>query len=105
MEIKYNINIHEEIVLDLLKKLTNQIYKLLPYREEGVDWVKPLETIMEQLSGLQRLTQLDEENYFLLLTKLEGLFELSSDEDFGLFRRIIFECLGILEVIRNNVKL
>ena len=30
-------------------RLTNQIYKLLPSREEGVDWRKPLSTLIEEI--------------------------------------------------------
>lgn len=38
MEIKYNnIEIDNEIIKNNLKRLINQIYKLLPNREEGLD--------------------------------------------------------------------
>ena len=30
-----------------LKRVINQVYKLLPMREEGRDWEKPLETLIE----------------------------------------------------------
>ena len=40
-----NIEIDNKAIYSNLKKLTNQIYKLLPNREENVDWQSPLKTI------------------------------------------------------------
>ena len=36
------------------------------------------------------------EIYFPLLSKLEGLYSLTNDEDFLCYRRTIFECLNLL---------
>lgn len=91
---KYDIEIEKEVINGNLKRITNQIYKLLPTREEGINWELPLETIMEELSGMQRL--LEQSEYLTLLSKLEGLFTLKEQEDFFLYRRTIFECLGIV---------
>ena len=52
MVIKYNGNIEETSIDIELKKITNQIYSLLPKREEGGDWKKPLGTIQEELVGM-----------------------------------------------------
>ena len=52
MKTKYNMQFHTEDIVYNLKRLTNQIYKLLPNREEGIDWQKPLETIVEELVGM-----------------------------------------------------
>ena len=38
MILKYGINIEEKTINKRIKNLINQIYKLLPNREEGVDW-------------------------------------------------------------------
>jgi hypothetical protein len=38
-----------------------------------------------------------------LLSKLEGLKEIPEDDFFG-FRRTIFDCLNIMNRIRDNVK-
>ena len=43
------IAIDKEAIAKNLKRVINQIYKLLPLREEGKDWEKPLETLMEVL--------------------------------------------------------
>ena len=45
MILKYGINIDYQIIVHRLHNLLNQIYKLLPSREEGVNWQRPLETI------------------------------------------------------------
>ena len=55
MLLKYGLEIDKEAITVNLNRLTNQIYKLLPIREEGGDWEKPLETIMEELAGMDRL--------------------------------------------------
>lgn len=102
MRLKYNINMPNEIIESRIKKIINQIYKLLPAREEGLDWEKPLETIFEELKGMSSLIEYDEE-FFGLLCKLEGLFSLVRDEDFSLYRRVIFECLSILNSIKQKI--
>jgi len=42
MILKYNVDIEEQTIHNRLQNLINQIYKLLPSREEGADWEKPL---------------------------------------------------------------
>jgi hypothetical protein len=46
MIIKYDINIDDSAIIVNISKIINQIYKLLPTREEGSDWQKPLETLI-----------------------------------------------------------
>ena len=36
------------------------------------------------------------EQFFSILCKLEGLFYLTDEKDFSLFRRTIFDCLSLL---------
>lgn len=103
MKIKYNTDINEKIIDNSLKRLTNQIYKLLPEREENIDWKSPLQTIMLELAGMNELL-IDEQNIlFPLLCKLEGLFLLTKQEDFYMFRRTIFECLSLCNKIRLSI--
>lgn len=96
MVIKYSIEIDNKAISANLSRLTNQIYKLLPTREEGYDWTKPLETIIVEIAGMERLLLQQQEILFPLLCKLEGLFTLVELEDFALYRRSIFECLGLV---------
>lgn len=96
MLLKYGLNIDKEAVKVSLARLTNQIYKLLPLREEGGDWSKPLATIMEELAGMDRLFIDQQPNLYKLSCKLEGLYSLNNKDDFMIYRGVIFECLGIL---------
>lgn len=96
MTLKYNIDIDAAAIEVNLRRLTNQIYKLLPSREEGADWEKPLETIVEEIAGMDRLFLDQHDVLFSLLCKLEGLFTLVQEDDFQLYRRSIFECLSLL---------
>lgn len=104
MFLKYNIQIENKIIFYRLQNLINQIYKLLPSREEGYDWEKPLETIMEELAGMYRLMNCGySEIFFPLLNKLEGLYSLTNIEDFSCYRRTIFECLGLMNDLQKEI--
>ena len=104
MILKYDFEINENAIQVNLTRLTNQIYKLLPLREEGGDWQKPLETIMEELSGINRLFLDQQPMLYKLISKLEGLYSLTEAKNFMLYRSIIFECLGIIGELKSNVK-
>lgn len=93
---KYEILIEDKSIAVNLKRITNQVYKLLPSREEGADWEKPLSTLIEEIAGMERLLVGQHDTLFPLLCKLEGLFTLTKEEDFFLFRRTIFECLSLI---------
>ena len=96
MLVKYNAEISNEAIVKNLNRITNQVYKLLPSREEGADWEKPLSTLLEELAGMDRILIGQHPTLFLLLCKLEGLFCLTKENDFALFRGVIFECLGLI---------
>ena len=105
MDIKLTsgIEIDVEAIRFNIKRIINQVYKLLPMREEGRDWIKPLETLIEELSGMKRLIYGQDDLFFLILCKMEGLFSLNRKEDMDIYRRIIFECLGLLNSLEKNV--
>ena len=102
---KYNTEIKNEIVIINLKRLINQTYKLLPNREEGIDWSTPLSTIIEEIAGMDALfgTELGPDA-LSLLSKLEGLQSLDEKDFFG-FRRTIFECLNLMNKVKDYVEL
>jgi hypothetical protein len=103
MVLKYDIEIQNSSVINSLKKVTNQIYKLLPMREERLDWSSLLTTLMEELRGMDSLLIDQHDLFFPLLCKLEGLYSLKTAEDFFSYRRTIFECLNIIDEIKQNV--
>lgn len=102
VSIKYNIEIKNNVIHNDLKKIINQVYKLLPMREEQEDWQKPLETLMVQLGGMSRLFKNQQDVFFPLICKMEGLFNLTKREDFQLYRRTIFECLSLLNILNQK---
>lgn len=103
MVLETGANISISAICANLKRLTNQIYKLLPNREENIDWETPLTTIIEEISGMDRLLIDEHETLFSLLCKLKGLYDLTEEEDFFLYRRTIFECLNLMSVLKESV--
>lgn len=101
------INVHGEelefenqAIIDNINRLTNRIFKLLPSREEGGDWRTPLNNIILEVTGMKFLW-CDQPRLFTLLCKLETLSSLDSENDFLVFRKLIFECLSILNDIKK----
>ena len=104
MILKYNINIDNKDISSRLQTIINQIYKLLPNREQGIDWEKPLQTILQELVGMQRLMNGGySQIYFPLFNKLEGLYSLTNQEDFLCYRRTIFECLSLINTLQKEI--
>lgn len=103
MTISTGADINNEAIVENLKKLINQIYKLLPNREENIDWQTPLSTIIEELSGMDDVLKDYHNILFPLICKLQGLYPLTKEEDFFLYRRTIFECLNLLSSMKEEV--
>ena len=100
MVIKYNVEIQNEAILKNIDRITNQIFKLLPSREEGGDLMTPLESLIIEVAGMAELLK-DHCDLFSLLCKMESLLNLTKEEEFLNYRKTIFECLGLM----NNIKL
>ena len=96
MKIKYDANISNDAIKKNLTRLTNRIYKLLPNREEGIDWQVPLNTIIEEFAGMDEVLIGQHDILFPLICKLEGLLKLKEENDFFEYRRTIFECLNLV---------
>ena len=83
-----------------INRITNQIFKLLPNREEGGDWQTPLQNLIYEIIGMKELW-IDQADLFSLLCKMEALLTLTKEEDFLAFRKLIFECLGLMNQIKK----
>lgn len=103
MALIYGMSVDIDIISKNIKKLVNKIYKLLPMREEGKDWEKPLESIIEEFCGMSKIIQGQDDLFFVILCKMKGLLELKQEKDMMLYRRIIFECLNLLSSLEANV--
>lgn len=100
MIIKYDIDISNSAIVDNLNRLVNQIFKLLPSREEGGDWKSPLENLILEVGGLSSLLY-NQSDLLLLLSKMEGLLTLNEEKDFLMFRKTIFECLSLIDKVKK----
>ena len=98
--LKYDIKIKKDVIIADLDRIINQIFKLLPLREEGGDWQSPLRNLIIEVAGLDELL-LESIDFFSLLCKMEALLGLTSEDDFFAFRRTIFECLNILSEVKK----
>lgn len=99
IEDKYGYNFPTKTIVEYLVVMKNNIYKLLPLREEGGQWQKYLESLLElELKGCEELfTNID---FVSLIAKLTSL----RNKNFFLYRKGIFESLKILDDIINQIK-
>ena len=52
---KYGFSISVEDIEKNIKRLTNQLWKLIPMRENNEDWIKQLETVIIEIAGLNEI--------------------------------------------------
>lgn len=101
---KYSAPVDNRTIDKNLHRLIGQVYKLLPYREENINWEKPLITIQTELAGMNSLFADNIEfssTLFSLECKLEGLIAGKAKEDFDIFRNDIFECIGKIKLLQD----
>ena len=90
---KYEIEFSQEIIQKTVRRLTNQLWKLIPMRENDEDWYKQLQTVTLEIAGLNEL--FISPIFLQLLSKLEGL--QIKEVSFEWYRKTIFECINILQ--------
>ena len=90
---KYGL-IEVEGVQANVARLTNQLWKLIPMKENEEDWKKQLETVIIEITGITQIFVLDS-IMLQLLSKLEGLREV--DITFEIYRKTVFECISLLQ--------
>lgn len=83
-----------------MSRLINQIWKLLPMRENQEDWQRQLSSVILELRGLHELFG-GELNFLILITKLLGLRE---EEDFMTYRVSVFSAISLLTELSHLVK-
>lgn len=96
---KYDSCFDEKVVQTDLRRLVNQIWKLLPMREKEEDWEKQLSSVLIELHGLSDMFD-DQLKLLVLLSKLEGL---TSTEDFMTYRLTVFGAISLLTEITNSL--
>lgn len=98
-----NQEIDNSVVAYNLNRLLNQIYRLLPLREEDEDWQKPLGTLLIELIGLCSLFP-DLREGLKVISKLQGISALGNDLSFYEYRRTIFECCSLMSNIIKEIE-
>lgn len=97
---KYDLDFSIENINKNIIRLTNQVWKLIPMRENEEDWQKQLETVLLEIVGLDEIF-LHKAEYLQILSKLEGL-KIEKDVDFQFFRKTIFEIITLLASCKNG---
>ena len=87
------IIIPEPIIVSDVNRLTNQMWKLIPMRENEENWEKQLETVIVEVVGLNEIFVMCP-TFLQLLSKLEGL--RVKEMNFELYRKTVFECINLI---------
>ena len=93
METKYSFEFNKEDIKTETIRLTNQLWKLIPMRENGEEWDKQLETVIIDIAGKNEIF-ICNSHFLQLLSKLEGLRLV--DVEFSIYRKTVFECINLL---------
>ena len=96
---KYSFDFQIEDIDVNVRRLTNQMWKLIPMREHDEDWSKQLDTVTLEIAGLNEI--FIHPQFLQLLCKLEGL--KVQETTFELYRKTVFECISLLQELNRNV--
>lgn len=96
---KYDFNISTDSINKNVIRLTNQMWKLIPMRENNEDWLKQLNTLIIEIAGLNEIFNSDSQ-FLQLLSKLEGLKLI--DCSFEFYRKTVFESINLLQGLKNG---
>lgn len=79
-----------------IKQKKNQVFKLLPLREENGEWRVQLESLILELGGLNKQVPYED---FICLTIIAKLSSLTDSEEvvFTTYRKTVFEVISLLE--------
>lgn len=97
---KYGIDFPAETREQDKKRLINQLWKLIPMKENNEDWTSHLIIITEEVSGLVEIYKNKVEG-LILLSKLEGLTSKECD-DFMIYRKTVFRCIDLLSQVLDD---
>ncbi len=98
---KYDFEFRKEDVDVNVRRLTNQLWKLIPMREHEENWPKQLDTVIIEIAGLNEIFMAPQ--FLQLLCKLEGL--KTQDTDFEFYRKTVFESISLLQELNHGIRL
>ena len=90
---KYNLEFTSIDIIKNIRRLTNQLWKLIPMRENEEDWQKQLDTVILELVGLNEI--FIGPTFLQALSKLEAL--KVKEVEFDLYRKTVFECISLVQ--------
>ena len=93
---KYNFEFTKSAMQANINRLTNQLWKLIPMRENGENWNSHLAALMVELIGLGEIYN-NTPVFISLLSKLEGIQK--AETEFLIYRKVVFESISLLREI------
>lgn len=96
---KYGIDYPKEVIDTNIQRLSNQIWKCIPMKENNEDWNKQLNTVVVEIAGLHEIFMSPQ--YLQIQDKLEGLL-IIEEVDFATYRKTIFDCLNLLQELKRD---
>lgn len=96
---QFNFSFPKEVIDANIQRLTNQLWKLIPMRENNEDWEKQLNTVIIEIAGLNEIF-ISTPQFLQLLSKLKGL--QVEEVSFILYRKIVFESINLLQELKKQ---
>lgn len=96
---QFNFGFPKEVIDANIQRLTNQLWKLIPMRENNEDWEKQLNTVIIEIAGLNEIF-ISTPQFLQLLSKLKGL--QVEEVNFILYRKIVFESINLLQELKKQ---
>ena len=96
---QFNFSFSKEVIDANIQRLTNQLWKLIPMRENNEDWEKQLNTVIIEIAGLNEIF-ISTPQFLQLLSKLKGL--QVEEVSFILYRKIVFESINLLQELKKQ---
>lgn len=93
--LKNGFIIHEVPWNIYIKQKKNQVFKLLPLKEENGQWHNQLSSLLLELGGLKEQTEEEDVVVISIIAKLSALEDESLE--FVVYRKTVFEIISLLE--------
>ena len=92
---KYSFDFSKESIDKNIGRLTNQLWKLIPMRENNENWQKQLNTVILEITGMNEIFY-STPGFLQLLLKLEGI-------PFDIYRKTVFESISLLQELKKEL--
>lgn len=86
--------VEKQVVANDIARLINQVWKLIPMRENNENWKKQIDFLLVEVRGLQALFN-EHLDFLIVISSLEGL-RSSDDIEFVHYRSVVFSIISLL---------